>query len=143
MTEVWRDEAPGLRSSLRVVLFLLPVGLGPWSIGCGSRSAPLEPVSSSTSLAPEQPGLTGEANPTPGARERAASTASFPNRSNGGEQSSPIRFTDIVGPSGVDFVHISGMTPEKHLPSANGSGVAIFDYDNDGKLDLCFATGSY
>ena len=34
------------------------------------------------------------------------------------------------------------MTAERYAPTANGSGVAIFDYDNDGKLDLYFATGT-
>ena len=34
------------------------------------------------------------------------------------------------------------MTAEKHFPTANGSGVAVFDYDNDGKLDLYFATAT-
>ena len=32
------------------------------------------------------------------------------------------------------------MTEEKHFPTANGSGVAVFDYDNDGLLDIYFAT---
>ena len=32
------------------------------------------------------------------------------------------------------------MTPEKHFPTANGSGVAIFDADGDGKMDIYFAT---
>ena len=39
-------------------------------------------------------------------------------------------------------MHFSGMTDERYAPTANGSGVAIFDYDNDGKLDLYFATGT-
>ncbi len=55
---------------------------------------------------------------------------------------SPFRFAEIARPSGIDFVHFSGMTEERHAPTANGSGVAIFDYDNDGKLDLYFATGT-
>ena len=65
-----------------------------------------------------------------------------------GEQSAlagepgPFRFVDVVPDSGVDFIHVSGMTPNKHFPTANGSGVAIFDYDGDGKLDLYFATGN-
>ncbi len=54
----------------------------------------------------------------------------------------PFRFTDIRPGSGVDFVHVSGMTEAKQFPTANGSGVAIFDFDNDGKMDLCFATGN-
>ncbi len=34
------------------------------------------------------------------------------------------------------------MSAVKQFPTANGSGVAIFDFDNDGKMDLCFATGN-
>ncbi len=34
------------------------------------------------------------------------------------------------------------MTPQKLFPTANGSGVAVFDFDGDGKLDLYFATGN-
>ncbi len=49
---------------------------------------------------------------------------------------------DICPTSGVDFVHVSGMTPQKLFPTANGSGVAVFDFDGDGKLDLYFATGN-
>jgi len=54
----------------------------------------------------------------------------------------PFRFVDILPGSGVDFVHVSGMTAARHFPTANGSGVAIFDFDNDGKMDLYFATGN-
>src|SRR5438477_4231631 len=56
------------------------------------------------------------------------------------QEPSPFRFTEVARESGIDFVHFSGMTAEKHSPTANASGVAIFDYDNDGKLDPYFAT---
>jgi hypothetical protein len=55
---------------------------------------------------------------------------------------SPFRFTDIREGSGVDFVHFSGTTDEKHFPTGNGSGVALLDSGGDGYLDLCFATGT-
>ena len=55
---------------------------------------------------------------------------------------SPFRFTEIAKESGVDFVHFSGMTKDKHFPTAYGSGVAILDYDGDGRMDLYFANGT-
>ena len=56
--------------------------------------------------------------------------------------SSPFRFAEIAKEAGIDFVHFSGMTDEKHFPTANGSGVAVFDYNNDGLLDIYFATAT-
>jgi enediyne biosynthesis protein E4 len=57
---------------------------------------------------------------------------------------SPFRFAEVAKESGIDFVHLSGMeAATKHFPTANGSGVAMFDYDGDGKLDLYFATATF
>src|SRR5262245_44681275 len=53
----------------------------------------------------------------------------------------PIHFSDVTSASGVDFVHVSGDSPEKPFPAANGSGVAAFDYDLDGRVDIYFLTG--
>ncbi|HEV3144616.1 MAG TPA: CRTAC1 family protein [Gemmataceae bacterium] len=41
---------------------------------------------------------------------------------------------------GLDFVHdIGPMPPEKYfMPQMVGSGVAVFDFDNDGRMDLYF-----
>jgi enediyne biosynthesis protein E4 len=55
---------------------------------------------------------------------------------------SPFRFAEIAQKSGIDFKHFSGMTVDKHFPTANGSGVAFLDYDNDGKLDIYFANAT-
>ena len=59
------------------------------------------------------------------------------------DQPGPLRFAEVAAPSGIDFVHTSGMTAEKYSPTANGSGVALFDSDNDGKLDLYFANATF
>ncbi len=55
---------------------------------------------------------------------------------------SPFRFADIRESSGVDFVHASGNDGRKLFPTGFGSGVAMLDYDGDGRLDLYFATGN-
>ena len=41
---------------------------------------------------------------------------------------------------GYRFVHVSGNDRRKLYPTAFGSGVAILDYDGDGRMDLYFAT---
>lgn len=56
------------------------------------------------------------------------------------KEPSPFRFVDILPESGVDFVHTSGIDQRKLFPTAFGSGVAMLDYDKDGRLDLLFAT---
>jgi enediyne biosynthesis protein E4 len=38
--------------------------------------------------------------------------------------------------SGIRWVHENAMSPERHLPETMGPGVAFFDYDNDGWVDI-------
>jgi hypothetical protein len=38
--------------------------------------------------------------------------------------------------SGIAWVHENAMSPERHLPETMGPGVAFFDYDNDGWMDI-------
>ncbi len=49
-----------------------------------------------------------------------------------------VRFTDITAQSGIRFTHNAGKSGKKYLPETMGSGVAVFDADGDGWLDILF-----
>jgi len=50
-------------------------------------------------------------------------------------------FTDQARESGLDFVHFNGMTGDFSFPEVMPPGVALFDYDDDGDLDVFVAQG--
>ncbi len=54
----------------------------------------------------------------------------------------PGRFVDITGKVGVHFEHQALHTSRKYLLETMGSGVALFDCDNDGRLDLFLVNGA-
>jgi hypothetical protein len=57
-------------------------------------------------------------------------------------QPDAITFEDIATRAGVNFVLKNAASPEKHQIEPMVSGVAIFDYNNDGKPDLYFVNGA-
>ena len=51
-------------------------------------------------------------------------------------------FVDITAASGVRFQHVASHTSKKYLLESMGSGAALFDYDNDGRLDIFLVNGA-
>src|SRR6202008_2039980 len=46
-----------------------------------------------------------------------------------------IKFPDITAQSGITFKHVAS-PDKKYIVESMSGGVALFDYDNDGDLDL-------
>jgi hypothetical protein len=62
-----------------------------------------------------------------------------------GEAGMPLGYLvrDIAHEAGLDFLQVcGGDTSKKYIIETSGSGVAFFDYDNDGWLDIFLVNGS-
>jgi hypothetical protein len=55
---------------------------------------------------------------------------------------STIRFEDVTGPSRLQFITDSCLTPNKNQPETMVGGIGLIDYDNDGYLDIFFVNGA-
>ncbi len=51
-------------------------------------------------------------------------------------------FVDRASETGLVFTHAAGAAGDYHLPEIMGSGVALFDYDNDDDLDVYLLQGA-
>lgn len=50
-------------------------------------------------------------------------------------------FSEVAEQVGINFVHFNGMSGQHYYPEMVGSGAAMFDYDNDGDLDILIIQG--
>ncbi len=67
------------------------------------------------------------------AASTAAGVSSWPARLG----AAPPLFEEIpAAASGISWVHENAMSPNRYLPETMGPGVAFFDYDNDGWVDV-------
>ena len=91
------------------------------------------------------------AQPTHGAAVRSRPT-SRPGRSlvplacaallAGAEPPCPIQLHDMTKESGVTFVHTDGSSGQRYIVETVCCGLATFDYDNDGDIDIYFLNGA-
>ncbi len=86
-------------------------------------------LAAAASLCAQNPGSVG-------ADKRAKAPVS--NIASAPSAKSPIQFSYQA----IPFVLDSSETPERHAPETMAGGVAVFDYNNDGKLDIFFTNGA-
>ncbi len=55
----------------------------------------------------------------------------------------PPRFAERTAAAGIHFLHRASPNHNKYLLSTMGSGVALFDSNRDGRLDIFFANGAH
>ncbi|HKE56242.1 MAG TPA: CRTAC1 family protein [Pyrinomonadaceae bacterium] len=123
--------------SLLIISFLTL--FGSTCVGLGVAQLKVDPAGKNQQPAPQQtpspaPARTGRSYDSGAATRRPTTPApQFP---------SPVTFADITTQTGINFKHAASPTTQKYLPETMGGGVALFDYDNDGRLDIYFTNGA-
>jgi len=71
-----------------------------------------------------------------------AKTTSAPAANSASPEAAPGLFVDVTEKDGVHFLHQAPHTTRKYLIETMGSGVALFDCDGDGRLDIYLVNGA-
>lgn len=93
----------------------------------------LGPQSKNAQMEPELPAPQASSIPPVGSASDTQATIN----------DSPIRFRLMTQQSGIDMVYYGSPSPERYMTEQNGGGVAISDFDNDGRLDVFLVNGSH
>ncbi|MCL4190568.1 MAG: VCBS repeat-containing protein [Thermoguttaceae bacterium] len=56
--------------------------------------------------------------------------------------SGPIRLTEVTAETGIDFQHTDGSSGRRYIVEAMSAGLALFDYNGDGRIDIYFLNGA-
>jgi len=80
---------------------------------------------------------------TAGAFKPVKDSSSRPITAGGFVDGAPLYFADVTARAGLQkFRHVSGVADKRYILESPSGGVALFDYDNDGWLDIYLVNGS-
>ncbi len=80
---------------------------------------------------------------TAGTFKPVKDSSSRPITAGGFVDGAPVYFTDITARAGLQkFRHVSGQPDKRFILESPSGGVALFDFDNDGWLDIYLVNGS-
>jgi enediyne biosynthesis protein E4 len=68
--------------------------------------------------------------------------AGHPAQGQANSSAQPIRLRDVAESAGLHFVYRHSPSPEKHLIESTPGGLAAFDYNNDGRIDIFLTNGA-
>ncbi|MBN1421338.1 MAG: CRTAC1 family protein [Planctomycetes bacterium] len=97
-----------------------------WSAACDRKTAPAPPPVSEPDAAPPAASAPGK-TPSGAARIPASGVP---------------QYRDITAEAGIDFIHVRGSKEKDYIVETKGGGLALFDYDGDGRADLYLVNGS-
>jgi enediyne biosynthesis protein E4 len=102
-------------------------------------------LSSACSLSAQAPAATLGTRPTPSLQEASQprkTTASNTSRNKALPDASPIQFENVIEQSKINFRLKNSVSPQHYTFETMTGGVALFDYNNDGLLDIFFTNGA-
>jgi hypothetical protein len=105
-----------LSSLKRILLFLLPAVAVLSAAGAFSQRSPSQPS--------HPPAASGNTN-----KRKSSSPA-------------PVSFADVTHAAGIDFHLTCGGPQKRYIMESICGGIAVFDYDNDGWMDIFLVNGS-